>query len=97
MYLKNPYYMQTEENWLQKPLHYSVLKFLQHFRHFQSCNKIKVNFRQLIEAQQVGFNILHNSNHSCIIHLIPPILFIQHETEMYTILPGNIPNQSPYL
>lgn len=38
MYLRNPNYMQTEEKWLQKPLHYSVLKFLQHFKHFQSCN-----------------------------------------------------------
>lgn len=27
MYLRNPNYMQTEENWLQKSLHYSVLKF----------------------------------------------------------------------
>lgn len=34
-------YVQTEENWLQKPLHYCVLKFLQCFKHSQSCNSNK--------------------------------------------------------
>jgi len=34
-------YMQTKDNWLQKPLHYCVLKFLQCFKHSQSCNSNK--------------------------------------------------------
>lgn len=34
--------MQTQEYWLQKALlHYFGLKFLQCFKHFQSCNSNK--------------------------------------------------------
>lgn len=41
MYLRNPYYMQTEENWIQKQLYYSYTKIVLHFEHSQSCNNNK--------------------------------------------------------
>lgn len=38
-------------------------------------------------AQQTGFNILYNSNHSCIIHPRLPNLLIHYEIKMRTIPP----------
>lgn len=44
MYLRNPNYMQREENWVQKEDHNITLlytKIVQCFKHFQSCNSNK--------------------------------------------------------
>lgn len=103
MHLRNPNYMQTEENWLQKPLHYTVLKFLQCFKHFQSCNsnKDQGKFYKGTDGNSTGFNILYNSNCSSVIHPIPPNLSMHYEIEMYTIPPKLVlrphSNQLPYL
>lgn len=46
-------------------------------------------------AQQTGFNILYNSNHSCIIHPRLPNLPTRYKIKMHTI-PPTIPLPPPF-
>lgn len=46
VYLRNPNYMHIEENWLQKPLHYSALTF---------CNVLNISNHAIINKGQNEF------------------------------------------
>lgn len=87
MYLRNPNYMQIEENWVQKKtttLHYFILKLcsILSISNHATVTKIKITFiRELMGIQLKVLNILSSPNHRCI------ILYIQSPKLMY-VLPG---------